>query len=283
MSDQPSSGRSGPSASELQPALARLLRPLVRLMIRSGITFPALSDTLREVYVSVAEKEFALRAKPQTDSRVSLLTGVHRKEVRRLREAGVPVSETPAMVSRSSLILAHWLGSPDFTDTAGEPRPLHRFSDGPDGPGFDSLVAAVTRDVRPRAVLDELLEQEIVSLDDEGRVHLLATALVPSRDMDALSYYFGRNLHDHLAAAVENLAGRTPAFLERAVHYEGLSEATTVALEAKSRELALAALQAANREALAARAEEPSGEGSVRDWRWTFGLYIFRERTQPKP
>ena len=76
--------------TKVQAPLARLLRPLVRLLIRSGITFPVATELLRELYVNVAENDFGLPDKEQTDSRVSLLTGIHRKEVRRLRGAGAP-------------------------------------------------------------------------------------------------------------------------------------------------------------------------------------------------
>lgn len=76
------------AAGKLHAPLARLLRPLVRLCIRSGMTFPALAQLLRELFVNVAEHDFALEGKEQTDSRVSLLTGIHRKEVARLRGAG---------------------------------------------------------------------------------------------------------------------------------------------------------------------------------------------------
>ena len=101
-----------------QPSSTRLWRvcyvPLVRLLIRSGIAFPMLTELLRELYVNVAEYDFALLGKEQTDSRVSLLTGVHRKEVRRLRGAGAPVNAVPATVSQTSRILARWLADPDF-------------------------------------------------------------------------------------------------------------------------------------------------------------------------
>lgn len=109
----PSSGQSPPAApsplaaTQLHAPLARLLRPLVRLCIRSGMTFPALAQLLRELFVNVAEHDFALDGKPQTDSRVSLLTGIHRKEVARLRGAGAPVNEVPATLSRTSAIIAH--------------------------------------------------------------------------------------------------------------------------------------------------------------------------------
>ena len=111
------------AADRLHAPLARLLRPLVRLCIRSGMTFPALAQLLRELFVNVAEHDFALDGKEQTDSRVSLLTGIHRKEVARLRGAGTPVNETPATLSRTSAIIARWMAAPEFTDKAGDPLP----------------------------------------------------------------------------------------------------------------------------------------------------------------
>ena len=161
-----------PDAARLHTPIARVLRPLVRLFIRAGLTYPALCDLLRELYVNVAEHDFALSAKEQTDSRVSLLTGIHRKEVRRLRGAGAPVRLVPASVSRSSMIVARWVAAPEFTDASGAPRRLRRAGDPGDGPTYEDLVESVTRDVRPRAVLDEWLDRGIVSVDAEGRVRL---------------------------------------------------------------------------------------------------------------
>ncbi len=216
--------RPPPDSKKLQTPLARLLRPLVRLLIRSGMTFPALCDLLRELYVNIAEHDFVLADKPQTDSRVSLLTGVHRKEVARLRGAGAPIADVATAVSRTSRVLALWLGSPEFSDAQGTPLPLYR-SDEIGRPSFEQLVASVTRDVRPRAVLDEWLDRKLVAIDDNGRIELLASALTPAAGEEQL-YYFGRNLHDHIAAAVSNVTSEAPPFLERAVHYDGLSAAS---------------------------------------------------------
>jgi hypothetical protein len=241
------------------------------------MTFPGLADLLRELYVNVAEYDFALPDKEQTDSRVSLLTGIHRKEVRRLRGAGAPVSATPAAVSRASRIIARWLAAPEFTDAAGRPRPLARTSDPSAGdPSFEQLVASVTRDVRPRAVLDEWLDRRLVTIDSEGRIALAETAFVPQGGSDQQLYYFGRNLHDHAAAAVANVLGEGPRFLERAVHYDGLSADLAESLEKRSREIASAALQEANREAHAACEADAGGRH-----RWIMGVYIYREAEEP--
>jgi len=261
-----------PTADKLYPPLARLLRPLVRLCIRAGMTFPALCQLLRELYVNVAEYDFALPGKEQTDSRVSLLTGIHRKEVSRLRGAGAPVNAVPAAVSRTGAIIARWLASPRFCDELGTPLPLPRSADGT-GPSFEELVSSVTRDVRPRAVLDEWLDRRVVTIDGEDRIVLAEAAFIPQQGDDEKLYYFGRNLHDHVAAAAENVLGSKPAFLERSVHYDGLSAELAERLEARSRELALEMLQRINREAHAASETDRGGEH-----RWNCGVYVFRER-----
>lgn len=262
-----------PDAARLQQPIARLLRPLVRLFISYGTTFPALCDLLRELYVNVAVHDFALPDKEQTDSRISLLTGVHRKEVRRLRSAGAPVRMVPGSVSRTTQIVALWMADPRFTDKSGAPAPLRRAGSEGKGPTFEALVEEVTRDVRPRAVLDEWLDRKIVTIDAEGRIVLAEAAIAPNKGDERQLYYFGRNLHDHIAAAVANITASAAPFMERAVHYEGLSEDAARRLEALSRELAMTALLAANREAQNAQKEAEEGE-----WRWNFGVYVYREK-----
>ncbi|MGV7215808.1 DUF6502 family protein [Bradyrhizobium sp. UFLA05-112] len=259
------------AAAKLHAPLARLLRPLVRLCIRSGMTFPALAQLLRELFVNVAEHDFALEGKEQTDSRVSLLTGIHRKEVARLRGAGAPVHEAPAAVSLTSAVIARWLAAPEFTDAKGEPLPLPRTAEG-EAPSFEQLVASVTKDVRPRAVLDEWLDRGLVTINGDDAIELVEAAFVPRGEDDSKWHYLGRNLHDHIAAAAENVSGPAPRFLERAVHYNGLSPRLAKRLEARSRELAMEALKTANREANRSLAKDKGG-----DARWNFGIYIYCE------
>jgi hypothetical protein len=265
------------AAADLHAPLARLLRPLVRLCIRGGMTFPALAQLLRELFVNVAEHDFALEGKEQTDSRVSLLTGIHRKEVARLRGAGAPVHETPVTLSRTSAIIARWLAAPEFTDAKGDPLPLPRTASG-DAPSFEALVSSITKDVRPRAVLDEWLDRKLVTVNDDEEIVLVDTAFVPRGADDRKWHYLGRNLHDHIAAASENVSGPAPRFLERAVHYDGLSARLAKRLEGRSRELAMDALKIANREANRALAKDKGG-----DYRWNFGVYVYSEGPDAAP
>lgn len=252
-------------ATGVQGALNRALRPLVRLAIKCGVTFPTFVDLLRQLYVNVAEHEFALPDKQQTDSRVSLLTGVHRKEVSRLRGAGAPVRVVPDSVSRTSAIVARWLADPSFVDAKGIPLPLPRAGEA----SFASLVESVTRDLRPRAVLDDWLDRKLVEIDENDRIVLMEGAMVPRGDGEVRLYYFARNLGDHAAAAVQNILADDPPFLERAVHYDGLSEQLAKSLEAYSRKLAIETLLHLNKHANQAIQSDPGGTS-----RWNCGIYI---------
>lgn len=259
-----------PHPDAIQHALLRVFRPVIRLAIRCGVTFPALADLIRQIYVNVAEQEFALAGKSQTDSRVSLLTGVHRKEVSRLRRTGTPVAPLSEAVSRSDAIIARWLASPEFTDERGIPLPLPRAGD-PGTANFDMLVESVTRDVRPRAVLDDWLDRGLVRLDEDQRVVLTESAIVPRGDDTARLRFFALNLHDHMAAAVDNVLSDQPPFFERSVHYDGLSADLARELERHGREIAMQTLLALNRRANVSAEQDPGGTS-----RWNLGIYVYR-------
>lgn len=255
-------------------ACRRILRPIVKALIAHGITLPAVIALLKQAYVEVAVDSFHIEGKPMTDSRVSLLTGVHRKDVRTLRETGVPATAPPGM-SIGAAVIGRWLGDRRYTSEDGRPKPLPR-AGGPDLATFNALVAEISADIRPRTVQDELERQGLVAFDAEAdEVRLLVDAFVPQSDDPAIFDLFAGNLHDHAAAGVENLLaprGKAP-FLERAVFYGGLSAGAAAALEAKARQLASAALAELNAEALARRRDEEGSAGPKR--RFRFGLYFY--------
>ena len=274
-----------PQPTALLPALLRLLRPIVRLAIRCGITFPVLADYMRGLFVEVAQEDKPESAAGWTDSRLSLRTGVHRKEIRRLRlEPPPPPDAAPSVVTRTGQIIAHWLGTPAWTDADGNPRPLPRQAP-PGLPSFETLVASITTDVRPRAVLDEWLSQGLVRTDAEERIVLDARAFVPAPGEEAQMFYFGRNLHDHIAAAASNVLGATRPFLERSLHYDRLPPEIAARLEAMSREEGQALLLRLNRAALDWLAQDEAGpqptDLTETTRRVNFGLYLYVEDEPP--
>ena len=268
--------------SALVAALRRLLQPLVRLLTAQGITYPMLADLLKQVYVDVAVRDFRLESEAPTDSRVTLLTGVHRKDVKRLRTPGEPQPEAmPEMVALGSQLAAVWTTRRDLRDRKGQPRPLPRLASQGGARSFEGLVASISKDIRARPLLDEWLRLGVVKIDEQDRVVLRSAAFVPSRGFDEKAFYFGHNLHDHVAAAAHNMEAKGPPFLERSVHYEGLKGDSVAKLAALAEKDGMQAVQAVYAEATDCDARDRKAEGPKQ--RITFGIYFYSEPVSPKP
>ncbi len=260
-------------------ALRRVLRPLVRLLVSQGITFPFLSDLLKSVYVETAAREFTVGGKLATDSRLTLLTGVHRKDIRRLRRETPPdTAPTPAM-TLGTQIVARWLGDSAYHDRNGEPRALPRTPSKGGTESFAALAEKVSKNVRPRSVLDELVRLGVVEIDAEDRVRLVTRGFIPGKEVDAKAFYFGEALHDHLAAGVHNLSGVRPPWLERSVYYDELSRASVAELQAKSERLSMVVLQEINRDGMALEARDPPPPGER--MRMRLGVFFYAEPVTP--
>lgn len=271
------------STPEHQPpivaAIRHLLRPLVRLLLSHGISFPTFCDLVKSAYVKVAEEEFKLASKPQTDSRISLLTGIHRREINRLRSETVTEINLSQHASMSALLLTIWSGHPEYMDEQGLPIPLPRLANKGGKLSFESLVQSVSKDFRARVVLDEWLRQGIVLLDNDDRVHLCADAFVQPQGIEEKIYYFGLNTHDHLAATVHNLAGGEPPFLERCVFYDKLSADSAKELAGYSRLVGMRTLHAVNKRAAELQKRDEGQPDAV--YRANFGIYNFSEAETP--
>ncbi len=258
------------SADRLRRSVMRVLRPLVRAMIARGLTYPPLTEMLKELYIAEAIRHFGIPGKRMTDSRISLLTGLQRRDIRQLRDA--EPEDEPKSVGPVPRVIALWTADPRFADAEG-PKTLPRA-----GPGsFEALVGEIGRDVHPRTILDEMVRLGLVQrLDDEDAVALTADSLIPSGNEGLLLAYFGANLGDHAEAAAGNLmAAPAPGpFFERAVHYNKLTPASVAKLETLARARQKAVLEEINAEALALQREE-AGDPAARE-RFRCGAYVYR-------
>lgn len=258
-------------------AVGRALRPVVRVLIHFGITFPTFATLLKGLYVDVAEREYDVPGRPMTDSRVTLLTGVHRKDVSRLRAQPPAGPESvAASPSLAAQVLARWLGDAAFLAPDGTPLALPRAGA---GPSFEGLVAGISKDIRPRALLDELLRTGLVEERADSRLTLAARAHLPHGDLDKLAHYFGRNLADHAAAAGHNLTGGTPPFLERAMFHDGLSAESIETLRGEAERLGMDMLIRLNRLAGELSARDAAAPGGKQ--RFTAGLYTYSAPDEP--
>jgi len=284
--DAPSPGAIHGSSPALVRAVRHVLQPLVRLMLARGITYPYLAELLKGLFVEVADKDFRLNDKPATDSRISLLSGVHRKDVSRLRAALKTDGDiSPSVVSFGSQLVSRWLGSAQYLDENGKSKSLARLASEGGECSFEALVASVSKDIRSRVVLDEWLRLGVVHLDDKNRVCLNADAFVPTKGFEEKNFFFGHNLHDHASAAAHNLLGEAQAgtekfvpFLERSVYCDKLSPDSVSRLARQCEDLGMQALLAVNKAALEAETKDQTESPDQPRQRMTFGVYFYAEQ-----
>ncbi len=270
MNDEPNPSRS----DAIIRVLKGLLRPLVRALIAQGVTAPVFYRLVKQAYVDVAESELDDGVNPVTDSRISVATGVHRRDVKAMRtQDQTEEAATRAKISTLSLVVGKWLATDDYLDQEGNPAPLRRF--GSDVPSFERLVQSISRDIRPRSVLDELIRQKLATLDDLDMVTLRTQAFVGPADQEHRIHFFSSNVGDHLAAAAENLMSEDPPFLERAVFYNRLTPSSVDEIEELARNLGNNTLRTINKEANDRQSKDLGDEKTIE--RFRFGMFFYRE------
>lgn len=269
----------GESGEKLEPhsafvgAVRGLLRPLVRGLVKRGVQLPQLVEELKALYIEIAHEEAAQQGRV-TQSALSVMTGVHRKDVKRLMEVGPGTASPPAPASLGSKLAGIWMARAPYLASDGSPQALfERRSDG--SPSFEELVEEVSRDVRSRAVLDDWLRLNVVARRSDGKIELNTDAFVSSDGEAEALHFFGRNLRDHVAAGLHNLDGQEPRYIDRAVFYPGLTAASVEKLRQLASDLGAKAIRDVNREALQLSTHDRTrGSGGQR---MTFGVYFYAE------
>lgn len=257
-------------------AAAQVFRPLARLMIDHGLQLPAMVELLKQALVNEAAGAYGLTDKTSTDTRIALLTGVHRKDVKRLRSASDAADPKNPILPVASSVVARWISDSrylnhDQTARALARTPKRRVAGDVD---FTSLVAEVTKDVGARAVLDELVRLGVADMRDDGHVVLKSGAFVPKSGLRESFHFLAANVTDHLASAVHNLApGRTePLLLEQSAFSLDLSAPQAKQLQERARRLWATALHQFLQSA--AVAEQRSQADSGPRHRVRFGVYF---------
>jgi len=261
------------AANLVLDCVLRVMQPVARLLIRQGVSYPAFAQALKSVFLAAAQQELKDRDMPQTDSAVSLLSGVHRRDVRnmtRLAESsGAKAVREP--LSLVSQVVARWLSEAEFLDAAGRPATLPRSSE---HGGFDKLVNEISRDVRPRALLDELLRLGAAEEGEQG-VRLLTEGFAPRQGMEEMAWMFAASLHDLLAAASRNLHCEYN-FLDQSIFVDELTPASTEHLHRVAQQAWNTAFKTVMQQARARHeADAAHAPAEQRTERARFGVYFY--------
>jgi hypothetical protein len=202
-------------------SLRSLLRPVVRDVLSRGIPYPALDGIVRELYVETAARDFALPGRRSTDSRVSLLTGLHRKEVARLRVRAGEEVLAAAPESIPTRIIGRWMATRGYVDERGRCRAIPYEARGAGAPSFVRLVRDLGIDVPARSVLDEMLRVGAVEELGRGRVRLRRELHLPP-DRAAKLALLGTDPGELFATIAHNIDAPDASWLQRKVAYDNL-------------------------------------------------------------
>lgn len=263
--------------NKLKEAVEKIFQPLAKLLIRAEITYGEASEILKAALVKTAAEKLNQSDGRITDTRIHLMTGVHRKDVRRIREGEDSTPHPQSNAPITSQAFAKWLGDTRFQNSDGGPRPLSKkYSDSQDS--FEELINSISKDVRPKAVLDEMLSRKMVLVNALGLIEPSLENIIANQPADDVAKYLGMNIHDHLEVAVNNLSDTVDKQLERCAHYFGLSESAAQELENYSNEIGMSALLKINEKAQAL-IKDPSNHGN---WDTNFGVYSYKSKQATK-
>lgn len=188
-------------------ACQRWLRPVARWLLKSGVTWKEFAELSRAVFLEVAEREFGLRGRPTNVSRIALLTGMTRREVRRYRETAAPLvtdERADDDLSHASRVLAGWHLDAEFIDALGRPRALPAEGE---GATFARLVRRYAGDIPVTALTKELLRSESIERTADRRYRALRRFYMP-RSMDGHAVERAGHVLADLAGTIEHNLSR---------------------------------------------------------------------------
>ncbi|MFV2054857.1 MAG: DUF6502 family protein [Thiohalomonadales bacterium] len=206
-------------------ATAKLMEPLIRILMSCGVSHVEFNELAKKLFVKVGYDHFGIQGRKTSISRVSVLSGLSRKEVVKitnLLENNLTSSNVSRPLNRASRVLGGWLQDKNYQGKKNKPRTLIIRGDKFD---FKQLVKQYSGDVTHGAILDELLRIEAVKLVGENKVTLISQGYVPvSDELDKLTI-MGTSASDLLTTIDHNLHNSKEPRFQREVVYGQLSKA----------------------------------------------------------
>jgi len=217
----------------LRSAIRRLLTPLVKIILRNGLSYKTFIEDAKEVFIEVAEQEFAIEGRKQSAARVAIITGISRKEISRLQNLE---TERKAVIgdsfNRSARVISAWVNDPEFQLKSGQPMelPIEGKS-----PSFGDLVRKSSGDMLVRAMLDELVRVGAVEGENK-RARLVNRSYVPAQSESEKLRILGTDVASLIETINHNLQSQQPTpFFQRKVYYDNLPEEALTEIRAMTK------------------------------------------------
>ena len=210
----------------LLAAYGRLLGPLIRILIRNGISFEEFAEVAKHSYVTVALKDFEAEGQADSDTRVASLTGLDRNETKRvfdaLRSSPDEDQNTHDGIVR---ILTGWHTDSDFTGPYGVPLELKL--EEPGKLDFSELCERYFSDIKPTSLLNELSRLGIIKETEKGWFRVLKRNYEPEGGAPDGLEHLARTFQDIVTTLDHNQTEEDPSrkLFERHVYTEdGIKE-----------------------------------------------------------
>lgn len=196
----------------LLAAFRYLLVPLVRILLRNGISFNEISEVLKGAYTRVATTDFAVPGRPMSYSRLAITTGIARRdfdrvlgEEERLRRA------LESNASRIANVLQGWHNDPEYMGPYGFPRDLEFSRESGAGLSFEDLVERYAQGVDAQLMLEELMRFGAVRIVEEsGMIHVEKRTFIPEQMAPELIEIFARGVRRFVETVDHNLGEQDP-------------------------------------------------------------------------
>lgn len=280
---KPHSSESQSAADSKADVLLReslyVMEPLARLMVANGVTYTTFSQALKRVFLEAAEAELNEGNRKITDSALSLLSGVHRKDVRSLAaRRHEPAGKATSIADQ---VIQRWIALADYVGADGVPKPLPIRGFDDDRPSFERLAHSVSKDFHARSILDELVRLGVVAVENNEVRIISADGFLPGNDMHESLRIFGATLRDHVAAAHRNLTAtqskQRPPFLEYSVWADELSAQSTQEIAHLAQKCWFTAMRQVTDLALELSERDRADPGASTAMRFRFGGFTYHE------
>lgn len=253
---------------------ARILRPLIRILLRHGITYSAFSELSKRLYFDVVKTDFALPGKKQTTSRISTLTGLSRKEVARLdatTDDADPLDTST--INRAARVISGWVRDPEFHDEHGAPANLPFEGER----SFTALVKKYSGDITARTITDELTRVNAISVIGDGLLQLNTHAYVPNHSEVEKLTILGTDVADLIDTIDHNLTQPDQAYFQRKVAYNYIPADTLAQLKTELAELAQNNLEAMDSVLSSKAIDKQKAKKKTQYIRVGVGVYYFEQ------
>ena len=194
-----------PLDTSIEKACRQFLRPVAALLMKCGLTWKQFSDMSKSVFVEVATQEFGIRGRPTNVSRVSILTGISRKEIKHQRDLLLsPEAPRSGKTNDATRLLSGWFQDPAYLDRHGATLALAER--GP-VPSFETLFHRYGGDTPFQTLMKELKVAGTIAVDAKGRLVAKSRFHMPVPMSEGNIRYFGSNLFDHARTLERNITG----------------------------------------------------------------------------